>query len=161
MTNAKEDRSLDFFVAPLWRRAFAYVIDLIFIMAVVFLPMKNLYGGAYSGDFESIYGFFSQAGDFSFGFFMYSLIVAVLTILYWALLEYYIGQSVGKIAMGIRVVNLEKIKLKFMQCFTRNISKASTFVLLLDVLYGVVKKDQRRYFEVISNTRVVNANASY
>ena len=144
-------------VVPLWRRAFAYVVDLLIISFIIYLPMKGLFGDVPDGEINSLMNYFSARPDLTFSFFMVSLIIGFLTVMYWALLEFYISQSIGKIAMKIKVRSLIG-KLTFKQCFFRNLSKVSTFLLFLDMLYGIFKKDNRRYFEVMSGTQVVKVD---
>ncbi len=145
-------------VVPLWKRAFAYVIDLLIISFIVYLPMNGLFGGVPEGEMSSLLNYLSAKPELTFSFFMISMILGLLTVMYWALLEFYISQSVGKVAMRIKIRSLTG-KLTFKQCFFRNLSKVSTFLLFLDVLYGIFKKDYRRYFEVVSGTEVVRQGA--
>ncbi len=145
-------------VVSLWRRAFAYVIDLIIISFVIFVPLKGFFEDVPEGEFEAVLSYFSQYQTFSLNFFIVSFIAALLTVLYWALLEFYLSQSVGKMAMKIKVVDVNGRKMNFRQCFLRNVTKVSTFVLFLDLIYGIITRSYRRYFEVITHTKVVYAN---
>jgi len=138
----------------LWRRTFAYAIDLIIVALVIFLPMQNLIGGNTISKFEVV------NSGFDFNIFFIGLLVSIMSILYWAILEYKINQSVGKVVMDIKVINKTQGKLKFGQCFLRNVTKLSLIFLILDTLYGFIKKDYRRFFEVISNTMVVSTNGN-
>ncbi len=120
--------------------------------------MKNLYKDMPNGDIEAAFLYIQSSQELSFSFFVVNMMLALITILYWALLEFKLGQSIGKMAMKIKVVNISEKKLGFAQCLLRNLTKASTFILFLDFIYGVVKKDYRRYFEVLSKTRVVDVD---
>ncbi len=148
-------------LVPLWKRAFAYLIDLIIVFFVVFLPIGNLFFEDSRQHFDGILSPIGAYSGFSFGIFLLSFLTALLSVLYWAILEYKVRQSVGKMAMGIKVIDAFGMKLRFSQGFLRNLSKISTFLLFFDVLYGVIKKDNVRFFEVLSNTRVVNTNGKF
>ena len=152
--NGIEVRNED--VASIWKRVFAYIIDLFVISFVVFMPLKRFFSDMPEGEFEAVISYFSQYNTFSLDFFIVSFIAALLTVLYWALLEFYLSQSIGKMAMKIKVVTIDKSRLDFRKCFLRNVTKVSTFVLFLDMLYGIFTKKYRRYFEVITRTKVVD-----
>ncbi len=145
----------------LWRRVFAYLIDVIIVGFIIVLPMGSFISDVPEGDFEAVYDYFTQEKDITFEYILNGFFIALFTVLYWALLEYYLGQSIGKMAMGIRVESLIKIKtqgkagLSFGQCLTRNVTKVSTMILFLDFMYGIIKGNRRRFFEVLSNTHVV------
>jgi uncharacterized RDD family membrane protein YckC len=146
----------DVAVTSLWKRVFAYIIDLIVISFVIFMPLKKFFSDMPEGEFEAVISYFSQYNTFSLDFFIVSFIAALLTVLYWALLEFYLSQSIGKMAMKIKVVTVDKTKLDFRKCFLRNVTKVSTFVLFLDILYGIVTRSNRRYFELITKTKVID-----
>ncbi len=139
----------------LWRRTFAYVIDLIVLSFIVYLPI----GSDFAVDTEG--SIFEEARDFSLGTILVGILAAFFSVFYWAVLEKKIGQSVGKMAMGLQVVDYNGKPLNLRQCILRNITKASTLILLVDLMYGILKKDNRRFFEVLSNTKVVSANGSF
>ena len=145
-------------VVVLWKRVFAYVIDLFILSLILYFPMRNLYKDMPDGDIEAAFAYIQSSQELSLSFFIANMMIALITILYWALLEFKLGQSVGKMAMKIKVVDFYGKNLGFVQCFLRNLTKASTFILFLDFIYGVIKKDYRRYFEVLSKTKVVNVN---
>ena len=87
-------------------------------------------------------------------FILISFIAGAITILYWALLEHYLKQSIGKMLFKIRVTS-EKGTLKFWQCLVRNISKSSLLVLFIDFIFVFFSKNNQRLFERISKTKVV------
>lgn len=83
-----------------------------------------------------------------------SIIVSLLSLFYWAYLEYQFGQSVGKIIMKLSVKSTLRKKLTFTQTVIRSITKLSTILIILDTLYMLYKKGNQRYFEIISKTKV-------
>lgn len=149
-----------FFPASLWKRAFAYIIDSFVINLIIIMPFQKLLedlgkGFSDKGFFE-VYKILYQSDLKSIMpklFFMFT-IISLLSVLYWAILEYKIGQSVGKILFNIHVKSQTE-KLTFWQCFLRNITKVSTLPLILDASYMIFTKGYQRYFEKVSKTFVV------
>jgi len=158
MPNLKLKVSL--FPAPLWKRAFAYIIDTFIINLIIVMPfqkpLEELSKGFVEKSFIEVYKTLLQ-NDFQAMlpklFFIFT-VMSLLSVLYWAILEYKIGQSVGKILFNIYVKSQTE-KLTFWQCFLRNITKVSTLPLILDTAYLIFTKTNQRYFEKISRTAVV------
>lgn len=143
--------------APLWKRTFAYVLDILLVDLLIVLPFQPLLNkiSGTGEDFTEMYAFFNNnPGNMKIIFFI-SLMISLLTILYWAVLEYKLQQSVGKMLMNIYVTSKTK-KLGFYQCFVRNISKVSLVLLIADCSYMFFKKTNQRYLEKITNTEVVD-----
>lgn len=139
--------------APLWKRLFAYAVDLIVVNFVIFPPFKPYFpvvveSASWLEAFKSFYNI-----SFAWNMILISTVLAILTILYWTLLEWKLGQSAGKILIGIHVV-AGKNKANFFQCLIRNATKISPAVLFLDCLY-LFKTKNLRYFEKLSGTMVV------
>jgi len=144
----------DLIHAPLWKRVFAYFIDAIIVNLVIFPPFKpylSITVAESNSIFETLRSALSI--NLSLNMILISTSIAILTVLYWALLEWRLNQSIGKLVMGLYVV-AEKKAPTFTQCLTRNITKISPFVLLLDCLYLFKTKNQR-YFEKLSGTNVM------
>ena len=151
-----------FFPATIWKRGLAYIIDLFVINLIIIMPFQKILedlGKGFSGKgFLEIYRFLtsnpSQLQAIIPKLFVIFLVIALLSILYWAILEYKIGQSIGKILMRIYVKS-QTGNLTFKQCFLRNVTKISTFPLILDASYMIFTKGYQRFFEKISKTFVL------
>jgi uncharacterized RDD family membrane protein YckC len=141
---------------PLWKRVFAYIIDIL-IISLVLAPLSSFSTVADLTDTSSWSdtAMFSAVATYGPQFIIFSIIVAVLTLLYWALLEYYTKQSIGKMLFKIQVKSKGK-QLRLNQCLIRNVSKISSLLLLIDVIYMLVKKKNQRFFDKLANTEVVN-----
>lgn len=156
-----------FFPASLWKRGFAYIIDVFVINLIIILPFQKVLEGlgkGFSGKglFETYKFIFSNQAQLQSvipKLFLVFMVIALLSILYWAILEYKIGQSVGKILFHIHVKS-QTGKLTFWQCFLRNITKVSTFPLILDASYMIFTRGYQRFFEKISKTFVLEPKAS-
>jgi uncharacterized RDD family membrane protein YckC/DNA-binding transcriptional ArsR family regulator len=80
-------------------------------------------------------------------------------LLFWAyltLLEGFVGQSLGKRIMGLKVVRLDGKRLSYDHAAVRNFGKA--FLLPFDLLFGLMLKDKKflRYFDKFAGTTVIN-----
>lgn len=129
-------------IAPFWKRLFAYIIDVLIVDVVVAYPFEKQLG--------KINGFsLSLSGDL----FIAVLIIGILTVFYWAILEYSMRQSIGKMVMRIFVNAPQKTNMWMF--LLRNLSKISVLTLALDSLYMFATKQHRRYFEILSNTEVL------
>lgn len=142
--------------APLWKRAVAYIIDIFVINLIIISPFNRAFDNIpteiSSKGFIELYNYFLN--NISSNLIISLLIMALLSVLYWTVLEFKIGQSVGKLIMHIYVVP-EKKEFTFFQVFIRNISKISSILLALDSLYLIFGYTGQRYFDKIAKTKVV------
>lgn len=142
--------------APLWKRTFAYLVDLFVINLIVVLPFKSFLDRQIPLEkipFDELATFFYNSPAIFYNIFLTGLAIMILSILYWFLLEYFLGQSIGKMLFGINVISLEGT-LRFSQALLRNLTKFSTPILLIDSLY-MLKGRGMRFFEKLSRTKVV------
>lgn len=142
-------------LVPLWKRVLAYFIDSLLLSLLIFTPLID----PFFFDVQSGENFFQSFASYSASFTIENLWIAFLlaffVLVYFSLLEFWFGQTVGKIVLGIRVESTKKKPLSFLQALIRNISKLSGLLLFFDTLYLLIKKDNRRYLEVLSHTHVV------
>ena len=141
-----------------WRRYLAFLIDFLVIYFVVITPFRPFLNSLpQAKDFSQFSNLFSSEKLTSLKpLFYIALTISFLTILYWAILEYKTGQTLGKKLLSIKVTSKEN-DLTFWQCFLRNISKINTLLLILDVFYMWYYQKNQRYLEVLSKTEVVSA----
>lgn len=129
-------------IASFWKRVLAYIIDVLIVDVAVVYPFEKYFG--------KMSGFsFNLSGNLLVAV----VIIAILTVFYWAILEYSMRQSIGKMIVGI-YVNTTK-KFTFWQFIVRNIPKISSLTIILDSLYMLMTKQHQRYFEKLSNTEVL------
>jgi uncharacterized RDD family membrane protein YckC/DNA-binding transcriptional ArsR family regulator len=134
-------------VASFRKRTLAFLIDFLMIAAVsalITLPET----------FSLILGV-SQIQD------VYTLFVLTIA-LFWGystLLGGFVGQSLGKRVVGLRVVRTDGKKLSYEHAAVRNFGKA--FLLPFDLLFGLRIKDDRflRYFDKFAGTTVIDLKA--
>jgi len=134
--------------ATFFRRFAAYFLDTIIIGLVITLPFGYAYGSG-MGSFEAL-----NSAGFSIKTFLLSMFIAGLTVLYWAILEYKLRQSIGKMILGIYVKPLTK-KFTFWQALLRNLTKISSLLLILDCVYMFCMKTNQRFMETLAETEVL------
>lgn len=135
---------------PLWKRVFAFIIDIFIITLLIETPFTALLRK--QTDYASVkgiselYSYLLANPTNSKLLFFVSLLIAVLSLLYWTVLEYKFGQTIGKMLLKLYVVS-EKGKLTFKQCLIRNITKLSTFLIILDSIPLLKPINIQRYSE--------------
>jgi uncharacterized RDD family membrane protein YckC len=79
----------------------------------------------------------------------------IVHLLYWTLMEGYMGQSVGKIALGIKVTNIQGGQPTIIEAAIESFGKA--FLLPLDLIIGWIlyPKTRQRLFTYLSHSIVV------
>jgi len=137
--------------APLWKRVVAFIIDWIVIGFIILLPLKSAGKSKLSSLSETLQ---VTPTKLTSEMIIVSIIIAIIMILYWTILEYKLHQSVGKILMRLQVVSKTK-KLTFWQCLIRNLTKFSSPLLFLDVIYMLITRSHQRFLEKTSNTEVI------
>jgi uncharacterized RDD family membrane protein YckC len=137
--------------AALWRRIVAYIIDVMVVSFIVVGPFSNkLVSSVEGASFTEL--FVNVQNSLSGEAFFVGLVVALLTLVYWTFLEWKFNQSIGKMLLRIQIFPK---KVSFNQAMLRNVTKLSTFVLAVDVIYMIFTKGNQRFFEKLSNTMVV------
>ncbi|MSR86208.1 RDD family protein [Candidatus Woesearchaeota archaeon] len=138
-------------LATFWRRFFAYIFDSVFLTFLLLAPLLHPFEEGFSE--ASLSETFSTAFDSHYIFF--TLVIAFFVLVYWSVLECWLGQTLGKMIFGISVEGTKKKPLSYLQTVIRNITKVSIVLLFFDTLYMLAKKNNRRFFEVLSDTQVV------
>jgi uncharacterized RDD family membrane protein YckC len=142
--------------ASIWKRSFAYVIDLLIINILLIYPFQNTLD-LKNMSFQETYTYLMNNPTIMYSMLFSSIIVFFLILFYWALLEYYTSQTVGKMIFNIKVISL-KNKLTLKQTLIRNLSKFSLPLLILDSLNILMKKKSQRFLEQVSDTLVIINN---
>jgi len=139
--------------ASLLKRTFAYLIDVIVVNFVIMWPFKEIIN-IKTDNFSETYNILASTPGLTYKLFLSFLVIGTLSILYWAVFEYRIKQSIGKMIMNISVKPLSG-ELSFRAAVLRNLSKISSLLLAFDVAYMLYKKTNQRYLEELSNTEVI------
>jgi len=140
--------------APLWKRLLAYIVDALIIGILVeasFIGLsKKAFGSLSEKTFLSV-----AIPEITLSIIIMTLVIAVLSLLYWSVLEYKLGQSLGKMLFKLYVVS-ETEKLTFAQALVRNIPKTSSWLLIIDSLALLRYPYHKRFTERWSQTYVVD-----
>jgi len=133
-------------LASFKKRAYAFLIDFAIMIMITSLLLLEIVVSLASGNW------FSPTLNLLF------LALGLLWI-YSTLLEGFSGQSLGKRAIGLKVVRTDGKKLSYEHAAVRNFGKV---LLPFDLLFGYELKDPRfiRYFDKFAGTTVIDLRAS-
>src|SRR5689334_19600441 len=97
--------------------------------------------------------FFLAVGPFPRGPVEFSFAFGLLFYFYTVIIEYFTGQTLGKMVLNLRVVGVNT-KVDLPRLLVREVSKVHVGFLILDVLAGILveKNGRLRYLEVLSDT---------
>jgi uncharacterized RDD family membrane protein YckC/DNA-binding transcriptional ArsR family regulator len=133
-------------LASFKKRAYAFLIDFAIMIMITSLLLLEIVVSLASGNW------------FSLTLNLLFLALGLLWI-YSTLLEGFSGQSLGKRAIGLKVVRTDGKKLSYEHAAVRNFGKV---LLPFDLLFGYELKDPRfiRYFDKFAGTTVIDLRAS-
>ena len=145
--------------ASLWKRAVAFIIDLLVIELVIAFPFRNILDKIMPIiSIKDAYSYLQSHPDISIKMNIVAIIIGLLALLYFAVIEYKTQQTIGKMFMNIYVKSTAK-KLAFWQCLARNMLFIMVFPFILlwiiDPLFAVFTREHRRLSEILSKTMVV------
>jgi len=128
-------------------RFFAWLIDYVIIFAGAFTVFFIVIGTA---NFEEIIsGNFEYSRSFEFA------PISIVFFLYWLILEYKTGQSIGKIVLRLKITNLKGESADFKSIAISSFGKA--VLLPVDVIFGRIftNKKRQRIFNRLGKTIVI------
>ena len=146
--------------AAIWKRAAAFVTDLLIINLVVMLPFRPLLQKIIPAElsYYEAYNFFTLHPGYSRIISIISAVIAILTIFYFAILEYKLKQTIGKTLMNIYVVSDAK-EARFWQYIARSMFILPLFpffiLWVVDPIFLFFTKKNQRLSEILSKTRVI------
>jgi uncharacterized RDD family membrane protein YckC len=145
--------------ASIWKRLFAFILDLLIIDVVAGFPFRRMLSNVLpQTGFIETYQFLVTNPSLRTTLFLISLALSFIALLYFSVLEYYTGQTIGKILANITVESDTK-KLLFWQCIVRNLFLIPVFPLallwIIDPIWLFYTKGQKRLSDVFAKTRVV------
>ena len=128
-----------------FRRFIAYIVDLLIVSVLITRPLNNLINKEFNLQSFFDYSFLSTV-------FLVNLLMGVLTVLYWSILEYKIGQTIGALLFSLRAKSENNKGLSFKQSLLRNITKINGLLIFIDAIGILFNKKRQRFFERISKT---------
>jgi uncharacterized RDD family membrane protein YckC len=144
--------------AAIWKRIIAFAIDLIILDFVIGYPLQGaILGVLPQAGFMQSYQYVNANPQAAQALNLVMVVFGLLALLYFAILEYKLGQTVGKMFMNIRVKYDQR--LSFFQAVIRSMEFLLIFPFILlwviDPLFMAFNKDGRRLSEILSKTRTV------
>ncbi|MBS3150074.1 RDD family protein [Candidatus Woesearchaeota archaeon] len=136
--------------ASILKRTLAYIIDNLIIGIIVIYPFQN-YLNKINKEIKITDIFTSNLTS---DLYIIFLTIAILSLMYFSLFEYYLKQTIGKMILKIKVISIKK-EFSFLQALLRNISKVIDILLIIDIIYLLLSKEKERLFGKLSYTRVI------
>jgi len=151
--------------ASAWRRFGAFLVDYIILNAFVLFPFSNLLEKIFKTDSLADIMAIVSGDSMNVPALMYiSFFMAVIALLYFAILEWRLNQTIGKIMMKIFVVSIKDkkdAKMSFFQSIVRSLGVLFLFVMpiitIIDSAIIFFNKDRQRFLEKTSKTKTVMA----
>jgi uncharacterized RDD family membrane protein YckC len=145
--------------ASLLKRGIAFIVDLFIVNLVIMSPFKSLLSRIIpSISLSEVQEYLIQNQGIASTIYFVTIVITLLVVLYFAVLEYKINQTIGKMMMNIQIQSLTK-ELRFWQCLVRSLFLIPFFPFILlwiiDPIYLLFNKDNQRLTEKFSKTKVI------
>jgi uncharacterized RDD family membrane protein YckC len=149
--------------AILWKRMFAFLIDLFIIDLVAGFSLRSLLTGLIpETSFIESFNYLASNSQLTSTISLITFFFGFIALLYFALLEYKLGQSIGKMLMNIKVES-DTDSLTFFACMIRSMFLIMItpliFLWIIDPFFMFFTKDKRRLSEILSKTRTISVYA--
>jgi len=128
-------------------RFFAWLIDYVIVFTGAF---AIFFVAFYASNFENlIFDDFQYESTFEWA------PISLVFLGYWIILEYKTGQSIGKMALQLKITNLRGEKANLKEIVISSFGKS--FLLPIDILLGWIftNKKRQRIFNKIGNTIII------
>jgi len=139
------------------KRMLAFLID-IAIISFLTIPFQSTLPIQEDLSFTEIINTMWTSPELQGKIFMIEIFSAIIAMLYFIILEYKLGQSIGKTIMGLKVESEGK-GLTLWQMFLRNIFLIPlipfNLLAIIDPLSMIIRKDHKRVSDIFSKTKVV------
>ncbi len=128
-------------------RFFAWLIDYVIIFSGAFAIFFIVF---YASNFENLIN-----DDFQYENTFEWAPISLIFFGYWIILEYKTGQSIGKMALQLKITNLRGGKANLKEIVISSFGKS--FLLPIDVILGWIftNKKRQRIFNKIGNTIII------
>ena len=141
--------------ASVWRRAAAFVIDLLILDIVIMFPFRKLLTAVPAGSIAETAEFFQQNPELMDSLYTAVIVIGVLSLLYFTIMEYKFHQTLGKMLMNLYVTE----EMTFWQALARNLFLLPflPFILLwvVEPLYILFTKEHQRLLEILTKTNLI------
>ena len=145
--------------AIIWKRIIAFVLDLLILDFIIGIPFRNLIIRIVPNNgFTAQLNYFNSNPGLLASLSVIMVAYGLMMLLYFSILEYKIGQTVGKIFMNIKV-DSDKKNFGFFSFIIRSMYMIMIFPFILlwivDPIFIFFNKDGRRLSEILSKTRTI------
>jgi|SRR3989344_3421212 len=141
--------------AGFWKRFVSFVIDDIFVLSIIGFFIGFIFGVPY----DVLTG---KAGiiDFLGDYFIYSILSFLLFWIYHAVMESSVKQAtLGKMALGIVITDLDGNRLSFGRASGRHFGKIlSGLILGVGFILIALTSKKQAWHDIIADTLVINRN---
>lgn len=146
------------------RRTLAFFLDMSLLSFTVLAPLSSFLDVFLPNtEFSTAYHALLENQTMSYALTVLMFFVLSLVLFYFALCEYFVGQTAGKRWMNLKVTTLEGKNITFFQALVRNLLFLPVFPFILfwliDPLYLVFSK--QRLSEQLSKTKTLLDNKKY
>ncbi|MFO8016195.1 MAG: RDD family protein [Candidatus Woesearchaeota archaeon] len=148
--------------ATAWKRVLAFMIDFIIIDLVLFWPFESIIRDLLpvGSGISAVESMVSSSPEMMAGLTIISVLLGIIAILYFTAMEYVLGQTPGKMVLGLYVKDLSggkpKKGIEKWQALVRSIIWIPVFPFIilwvLDPVYALFNQQNQRLFESISRT---------
>jgi uncharacterized RDD family membrane protein YckC len=134
------------------KRTFAFILDLIIVDMLIIFPFKDIFNKLFLDPFDMI----NDAPILSKVIGVYGFI-SVFIIAYFVILEYYTGQTLGKLMMDLKTVSLQNKGLSLVQAILRSLYFIPVFPFNLFIFIDLAMfyYNGKRLLELFSKTKVI------
>lgn len=145
MTDEESEVGSNIILAKWTDRFFAWLIDFIIISSISTLIIFALFGTIYYEIDDD--GLWAENTQY--------IPTSILFFVYWTILEYKTGQTIGKKALGLKVMRVNGFELDLKGSLLGSFGKS--FLLPIDVVLGMILTNQKRQriFNRLGDTVVV------
>jgi uncharacterized RDD family membrane protein YckC len=133
-TGSTESPHTELTIARWGDRFYAWLIDYIIIISVAFAVFLAVFSAAF---FEKM-----LSGDYMYSHTFDYAPISIVFFLYWLILESKKGQSIGKMALHLKITNITGEPADFKSIAISSFGKA--FLLPIDVILGRIFTNQKR-----------------
>ena len=144
--------------ANIWKRIGAFVIDLLIIDFIISPFTKVLENIIPIADFRKLENYLSSNMQVSNAMIFVTFAIGIISLLYFAILEYKYKQTIGKMIFKIYIASEDK-ELRLSQCIIRSLFIIPVipfvFFMIIDPLYLLFSKTDKRLLEKWSKTKTL------
>lgn len=145
--------------ALLWKRIAAFFLDLLMLEFLVFSPFHGIF--AWGADWQTIQAALAGQLEISAAMALGIFVMGLIAVLYFALCESFVGQTLGKLVFGLRVAGIHAAP-GFWRCFVRSLFLLPLFPFalfwIIDPIYMFFSKGSQRFLERLSGTVTIESN---